>query len=30
VLSHLLAMWERGEVTAAENPPGPDSSYQLA
>lgn len=30
VLSHLLAMWERGEVAAAESPPGPDSIYALA
>jgi len=30
VLSHLLAMWERGEIAAAENPPGPDSVYALA
>ena len=29
VLSHLLAMWERGEVAAAENPPGPESTYSL-
>lgn len=30
VLSHLLAMWERGEIAAAEDPPGPDSVYTLA
>lgn len=30
VLSHLLAMWERGEIVCADDPPGPDSSYKLA
>lgn len=30
VLSHLLAMWERGEVTAPDSPPGPDTLYSLA
>lgn len=30
VLSHLLAMWERGEIACADDPPGPDSTYRLA
>jgi glyoxylase-like metal-dependent hydrolase (beta-lactamase superfamily II) len=30
VLSHLLAMWERGEVTCPDTPPGPDSTFQLS
>jgi glyoxylase-like metal-dependent hydrolase (beta-lactamase superfamily II) len=30
VLSHLLAMWERGEVACPDSPPGPDSTYRLA
>lgn len=29
VLSHLLAMWERGEVSCPDTPPGPDSIYTL-
>jgi len=30
VLSHLLAMWERGEIACPDTPPGPDSTYRLA
>lgn len=30
VLSHLLAMWERGEVASPDSPPGPDSEFRLA
>lgn len=30
VLSHLLAMWERGEVACPDSPPGPDSTYAIA
>lgn len=30
VLSHLLAMWERGEIACPDDPPGPDSEYRLA
>lgn len=30
VLSHLLAMWERGEIACPDDPPGPESEYRLA
>ena len=30
VLSHLLGMWEQGEIACPDTPPGPNSTYSLS